>query len=493
MRERIVAKPAPLVEHLLRRAGFGVSERDKARFPAGVSYREAVDYLASYVGSTDVDDSIGQGGFLGVTAAGGFAPNTNITHARQRWLFRMVHSPAPLQERMALLWHHHFATGYNKIAGIYGAADAARLMDAKPTTDAQGQMGQIEMLRRGAFGSFHTLLQNVARDPAMLVWLDGITNVKAKPQENFARELMELFTIGVGEFAESDVYAAARVFTGWNLVRSGTGANTSFRFNYVPAQHDTDPKEFTFPVSGSALHRRASNRIPARDAASGIQDGVDLIQALAYSPLTARRLARRFWTWFVSETEPAPDDFVDRVASVYLRNGTSIRATVRAVLNSPEFKDDSRAFQRYAWPVEFVARSLKEIGYAGFSANDALTPLANMGQILYEPPDVAGWDLGLAWFTTGGMLARLNFASQLATNQRVAIRDASRAWAGSANSLVDFCYDRLSMPPVTMDNQISLVNYAVSGGGWTGSDAQLLVKAPGMIHIVAGSAEYQLV
>jgi hypothetical protein len=91
------------------------------------------------------------------------------------------------------------------------------------------------------------------------------------------------------------------------------------------------------------------------------------------------------------------------------------------------------------------------------------------------------------------MLARLNFASQLATNQRVVIRDAARAWNGSPNSLVDFCYDRLSLPPATLDNQISLVDYALAGGPWTGSDAQLLTKAPGMIHILSGSAEYQLV
>ena len=487
-----MAKPTPGIEHLLRRAAFGVSEADKARFAVGVPYRQAVDYLVGYTGETDIDGSIGKSGFL--STSGGFAPNTNIAHARQRWLFRMVHSPAPLTERMALLWHHHFATGYNKIAGVYGTADAARLMDAKPADDPAKQMGQIEMLRRNAFGSFATMLVSVAQDPAMLVWLDGITNIKTKPQENFGRELMELFTLGVGEFAESDVYAAARVFTGWNLVRSGAGTSTSYRFQYNASQHDTDAKEFTFPVYGTGPgHRgRLSNTIPSRDANSGMQDGLDLIQALAYNPLTARRLARRFWTWFVSETEPAPDSFVDNVASVYLKNRTSIRATLRAVLASSEFNDDRYAFQRYAWPVEFVARSLREIGCVGFSANDALTPLTSMGQTLYEPPDVAGWDLGLAWFTTGGMLARLNFASQLATNQRVAIRDASRSWAGSANSLVDFCYDKLSLPPVTMDNQIALVDYALAGGAWTGSDAQLLTKAPGMIHILAGSAEYQL-
>ena len=489
-------KPAPAIEHLLRRAGFGVSEEDKATFAAGVPYRQAVDRLVAFSSETDVDDSIGKSGFLGTTVTGGFAPNTNITHARQRWLFRMVHSPAPLQERMALLWHHHFATGYNKIAGIYGAADAARMMDAKPTTDPAKQMGQIEMLRQNAFGSFAGMLLQIAQDPAMLVWLDGISNVKAKPQENFGRELMELFTIGVGEFEESDVYAAARVFTGWNLLRSGAGTTSSYKFVYNPAQHDTGAKEFTFPVNsmgGMGRQQRASNVIPPRDAAGGMQDGLDLIQALAYHPLTARRLARKFWTFFVSETEPAPDSFVNEIAAVYLNNRTSIRATLRAVLASGEFNDENRAFQRYAWPVEFVVRSLREIGWAGFSANDALTPLTSMGQTLYEPPDVAGWDLGLAWFTTGGMLARLNFASQLALNQRVAIRDASRSWAGSANSLVDFCYDRLSLPPATLDNQIALVDYALAGGAWTGTDAQLLIKAPGMMHILAGSAEYQLV
>jgi uncharacterized protein (DUF1800 family) len=486
-----VDKSSPLIEHLLRRTGFGVSEADRARFPAGTSYRQIVDWLVAYPDSSDVDAKIGTPGYL--LTSSGFAPNTNITHARQRWLFRMVHSPAPLQERMTLLWHHHFATGYNKIAGMYGTTDGARLMAAKGSADPAGQTGQIEMLRRGAFGSFRDLLVNVAQDPAMLVWLDGITNVKAKPQENFARELMELFTFGVGQFAESDVYAAARVFTGWNLARAGASGTGLYRFQYNAALHDTDAKDFTFNIYTPVRHGKPSTRIPARNATSGLQDGLDLIQALAYHPETARRLARRLWTWFISETEPASEAFVESIARVYLDNQTSIRAVLRAMFMSGEFANESRAYQRYAWPAEYVARALREVGYQGFSANDALTPLTNMGQQLFEPPDVNGWDLGLAWFTTGGMLARLNFASQLATNQRVALRDAARPFAGSANALVDFCYDRLSLPPVTLDNQISLVNYALSGGSWTGSDAQLLIKAPGMVHLLAGSAEYQLV
>ena len=486
-----MARPDPLVEHLLRRAGFGLSEEFRTRFAGSVSYRQAVDWLVAYRGDTDVDQFIGTPGYLGVTASGGFAPNTNIAHARQRWLFRMVHSPAPLVERMTLIWHHHFATAHTKVAGMYGAGDGTRLMAAKRSEDASGQMGQIEMLRQHAFGQFTTLLMNVALDPAMLVWLDGITNVKARPQENFARELMELFTFGVGQFTESDVYAAARVFTGWNLQRTVAGGVASFRFQFNAGQHDTDAKEFTFPIY-SSRRAGANRRIPARSAMVGMDDGRDLIHALAYHPETARRLARRFWTWFVSETEPATDGFVNAVARAYLDNGTSIRAVLRAVFSSDEFKDPARRYQRYSWPVEFVVRSLVEVGHRGFSANDALTPLVNMGQQLYEPPDVNGWELGPAWFSTGGMLARMNFAAQLATNQRAALRDAAVAARGSPEALLDFCHDRLSLPAATHEERAAALSYLQAGGAWTGSDSQLLAKAAGLVHLLVGSAEFQL-
>ncbi len=486
-----MVRPDPVLEHLLRRAGFGLSDDLRARFGAGVSYRQAIDWLVAYPGDVDVDQFIGTPGYLGVTAPTGFAPNTNIGHARQRWLFRMVHSPAPLLERMTLIWHHHFATAQSKVAGMYGAEDGTRLMAAKRSEDPVGQTGQIEMLRQHAFGRFSDLLMNIALDPAMLVWLDGVTNFKAKPQENFARELMELFTFGVGQFTESDVYAAARVFTGWNLARRTGGGRPAYQFQYNAGQHDTDAKEFTFSIY-SSRRAGATRRIPARGPMVGLDDGRDLIRALAYHPETARRLARRFWTWFVSETEPAPDSFVASVARTYLDNDTSIRAVLRTVLMSEEFRDPARRFQRYAWPVEFVVRALKEVGHRGFSANDALTPLVNMGQQLYEPPDVNGWELGPAWFSTGGMLARMNFASQLATNQRVALRDAAQPVSTTVDALIDFCYERLSMPAPTVEERAAAVDYLLANGPWTGSSAQVLAKAAGLMHLLAGSPEYQL-
>src|SRR4029078_12289219 len=133
-----------------------------------------------------------------------------IVDARQRWLFRMVHAPNPLQEKMALFWHHHFATGFTKIQSALETADAVRVMAASPYNDPGSARGQIELFRQQGLGSFRDLLQEIAKDPAVLVWLDGKDNTKTKPQENFGRELMELFTFGVENYVETDVYAAAR-------------------------------------------------------------------------------------------------------------------------------------------------------------------------------------------------------------------------------------------------------------------------------------------
>src|SRR5262245_37479031 len=209
------------IEHLLRRAGFGGSPNEVDLF-AEVGVRGTIDLLVFYDQfPDDVDAFIGQTGYVGVTVRGTFVPHQNITDARQRWLFRMVHSDRPLQEKMALFWHNHFATAYTKIAGAYDGTEATRMLAAKPTEDVNGTKGQLELFREHALGNFRDLLIAVSKDPAMLVWLDGRDNIATRPQENYAREIMELFTMGVGNYTEEDVKAAARVFTGWNLTRLG--------------------------------------------------------------------------------------------------------------------------------------------------------------------------------------------------------------------------------------------------------------------------------
>jgi len=488
-----MARPSPAVEHLLRRAGFGATPEEREKF-SRYTVPNAIVALTSFnLTNTDVDRFIGTPGYVGVTVRNpGFAPNTNITDARQRWLFRMVHSPSPLQEKMTLFWHHHFATAVSKIAGIYPAADATRMMAAKKTEDSTGMTGQIELFRQNALGNFRELLVAVAQDPAMLVWLDGRLNVRTNPQENFGRELMELFTFGVENYRESDVYAAARVFTGWNLRVTGTQGSPTANYQFVfnGNNHDTNAKDFSFPIYGDG-----GTRIQARSALTGMADGLDLIAALASHPETARRLARRLWAWFVSEVDPPDSAFVENIAQVYLQNDTNMKPVVRAVLQRPEFIDKKRFYQRYAWPVEFVVRSLKEVGHVGFSVDSAIMPLLNMGQQLFEPPDVNGWELGAGWFSTGGMLARMNFASALALNQRFAVRDQARdAWVGnSAENLLSFVLERLSLPAPDAPVRAALINYINAGGPFTGTDSQLLNKTGGLFHLLTGSGEYQLV
>jgi uncharacterized protein (DUF1800 family) len=480
----------PRIEHVLRRAGFGASPAELAVY-AGLGLRHALDRLLNYEDIPDtVDQLIGQPGYVGVTSRGPFSPNTVINDARQRWLFRMVHTRRPLQEKMALFWHNHFATAYSKIAGVVGATDATRMLAAKPSEDPGGVRGQLELFRAYALGNFRDLLVEISKDPAMLVWLDGRNNVRTRPQENYARELMELFTMGVGFYTEADVYAGARVFTGWNLRRVGerTDPAARYEFFYNAAQHDTGPKEFSFPI-----YPDGRRTIPARPAAEGMQDGLDLITAVARHPETGRRLARKLYAFFVNEVDPPDERLVEALASVYYASGFEIKPVLEALLYSPQFLDPAHFFKRYAWPVEFVVRALKEVGWAGFSLASALTPLTNMGQQLFEPPDVNGWELGKGWFSSGTMLARMNFAATLATNQRFALRDQARPFGQTPETLLAYLLDRLPIPETERETRSALLEYLYGGGAWTGSDTQLLTKAAGAVHLLLGSSAYQFV
>ena len=484
----------PRFQHLLRRAGFGATAAEAAGYGQR-GYSAAVESLIDFHRTPDdVDGAIGQPGYATVSPSAGamepFSPASNINDARQRWIFRMLHTRRPLQEKMALFWHQHFSTAYSKIANAVGGASATQMMAAKRPEHPAGLPGQLELFRDYALPNFRDLLIEVAKDPAMLVWLDGRSNTKARPQENFAREIMELFTIGVGRFTEADVYAGARVFTGWNLQRIGEARDPAgfYQFVYNAAQHDTGAKTFSFPI-----YAEGGTTIPARAASGGMQDGIDFIAALARHPETARRLARKLWSYFISEIEPAPDDFVDHIATVYRQSDCHMASVVRAVLVSREFDLPASQFARYSWPVEYVVRALKEVAYGGFPLNTVLGPLLNMGQQLFEPPDVAGWERGTAWFSTAAMLARMNFASSLISRQRNEIAAAAGGNGATPEALLSFYLDRLTPAPFEPQAYASLLDYLRGSAPWTGSPAQLRLKAPGLLHLIVGSSEYQLV
>jgi len=477
------------IEHLLRRAGFG-ARQDELDLYRRQSVRGAVTALIDYESiEDDVDSMIQRDGYVQVTARPGvgFQPRTVIDDARQRWLFRMVHTNRPLQEKMTLFWHNHFATAYSKIAGLIGGDAATRYLAAKPSEDPGGVRGQIEMLREHALGNFRELLVEIAKDVAMLYWLDGRTNIRARPQENFAREIMELFTTGIGHYTEADVYAAARVFTGWNLRVVGAGATARLEFFYNAVQHDPTEKVFTF-----AIYPNGSKTIPARPAAEGMQDGLDFIDALAAHPATGPRLARKLFQFFVSEGAEPPAGFISRVAGTYYRTHYDMKSVVREVLLSSEFWDERAYFARYSWPVEFVVRAIKDVGWRGFSVNGALAPLNNMGQSLFEPPDVNGWDAGPLWFSTGAMLARMNFAAGLTFNQRFNLATAATPRAQSPERLLAYVMEGLPTAPMDEAVVAALTDYARGTTPWTGSATQIQNRTAGLAHLIVGSPEYQL-
>lgn len=482
---------SPETDHLLRRAAFGASAQDAEDFRK-LSVSALVSYLVDYEGRPDdVDARIGRPDHAQVSRDNLFAPDVDINDARERWLFRLIHTRRPLQEKMVLFWHNHFATAYSKLAADSGEVQATKMLAHKPGV-LRGPQGQIELFRQFALGNFRELLLRVAQDPAMLVWLDGQSNVKARPQENFGREVMELFTIGVDHYAESDVYAAARVFTGWNLRRSerfeSDDPNAYLEFLYDADEHDTDAKTFTFPVSSSG-----GRTIPARSASSGFQDGVDLISALATHPETARRLMRKFWQFFVSEIAEPDPAFVERMAGVYLANGTEIRPVIRAILTSPWFTDAAAQHARYSWPPEFVARAIREVGWQNLSLEPLPAALANMGMGLFEPPTVGGWPTGSAWFSTATMLSRTNTASLIAASQKEFLAVDLQSRGRTREDLLAAMTERVTVAPLDAVPQRALEAYLAAAGAWTGSSAQVATRASGLARLLVGSAEFQFV
>lgn len=480
-----------MLEHILRRMGFGASQADIAYW-SGASLTSVINALLNYESApSDVDSKIGQPDYAGITTSGGrpFSPDTSINDARQRWLFRMLHTQRPLEEKMALFWHNHFATAYQKLAGLASPERATRLMDNNPASLAGSPQGQVGLFRRHATGNFRDLLLDVARDPAMVLWLDSQLNTRTKPQENFGREIMELFTMGIGNYTEQDVYAAARVFTGFNVQVVGDRANREtsyYTFQFRSADHDTNAKEFTFPIYGDG-----GRTIPARAASAGEQDAIDLVNALARHPATAERLANRLYRFFVNETSTPDGAFISQLAQAYLTSNYSIKALLQRLFQSSQFLDSGTFFQRYSWPVEFAVRAVKETGWNGFSVNSALIPLTNMGQQLFEPPDVNGWALGAEWFSTSGMLTRMNFSATLAANQRFNLARDAQPYRQSPEQLLAYMLGRFQSMGFSGEAQAAMAEYLRAGGAWTGSESQLQQKAPGLARLIVGSGEYQ--
>jgi uncharacterized protein (DUF1800 family) len=286
---------------------------------------------------------------------------------RNWWLQRMVSGPRPLQERLTLFWHGHFATSIEKVRDPY-------LM-----------WRQNDLFRRHAMGNWLELLVEVARDPAMLVWLDQAQSRKEHPNENFAREVMELFALGEGHYTEKDVTEAARALTGWS--------------------YDRRDQEF---IERPFAHDRGVKTIFGR---SGNFNGEDFLEMVVAQPQAARFITARIWDFFAGK--PPSEQVTAALAEVFRGAGNTFKPMLQTMFLSEEFYSASIIRNQVKSPVQWLVGSVRVLERPLPGPLICFGLMRNLGQELFAPPNVKGWDGGLSWITTNTLLARYNEAATL--------------------------------------------------------------------------------
>ncbi len=287
---------------------------------------------------------------------------------RAWWWQEMLATPSPLTERMTLFWHGHFATGMQKVG------------------EPQLMYAQNVLLRRHALGNFSELLHGLARDPAMLVWLDGLNNRKGQPNENFAREVMELFSLGEGHYSQQDVKEAARAFTGWSR------NNETGEFVYRPDWHD-DGEKSVLGVSGRL-------------------DGDAIIDILLGRPEMAEFIVGKLWREFIAPTVgKAEQREVSRLAALFRESGFEIKPLLRALFTSPAFQEHRGSLVKS--PVELITGTLRLFELHPADWPPLMAEAEGMGQQLFNPPNVKGWPGGDAWINSTTLLKRKTFLDRL--------------------------------------------------------------------------------
>lgn len=350
--------------HLLRRATFGASR---------AQLQDAAESRPDQVVAKLLDDCKESPAYQQQmqTLLSAALATGNPKQLAARWVYRMLTTPAALLEKMTLFWHGHFATSAEKV-------EDADLMNA-----------QNQLLRNYALGCFPDLLLEISRDPAMLIYLDSASNRKAHPNENFAREIMELFSLGEGNYTEADIRELARCFTGWEVKRQ------KFRFNRY--QHDNDTKT----VLGQ----------------TGKFGGEQAVAIVAAQPQAATFIARKLVRFFVMDEPVATNELVEPLAKQLKESGFIIADVVQTILNSNLFYSDHAVARKIRSPVEFA------IGFASClnaSTNnfELASRLEELGQGLFYPPSVKGWDGGRTWINSSTLLGRSNLIQELLTSDK---------------------------------------------------------------------------
>ena len=466
-----------LMAHLLRRAGFGAT-RDEIEEYVAKGYDATVEELLNPGDSQHIPDDVLRRYHVDIHEAD--LPDS----AGAYWMYRMITTKCPLEEKITLFWHGVFATGTKANPGSL--------------------LHQIDVFRRYGLGRLDDLLVQMSRSPSMIMWLDNNDNHDGSINENFGRELLELFSMGIGNYTEQDIKEAARAFTGWTLgnneymlLRSQKNSiwpngGITWHFKYREDDHDDEEKTFL--------------------GETGRFNGEDIIDIIARQPATARFIARHLYDNFVADeplvcqwnyAPPKDPEAIEVLANAYMDSDHDIRSVLRVLFNSDFFK--RARFARVKAPVELVVGTLRLSGAVTRPTIDMMDVVGQtgyMGQLVLNPPSVEGWHEGTEWIETGSMVERVNFASRYMSDvekpgvraiiDRLASQDSGNF---TPEQLIDSCLEL--MGPITMSEgpRAALVGHVAKQG-----DLSLRGHQPGdaaenrvgeMLGLIASTQEYQ--
>jgi len=317
--------------------------------------------------------------------------NSRMADLRYWWIRRMAIGSRPFQEKMTLFWHGHFATSCEKVQVPYFL------------------WLQNETLRQNATGNFSDLLVAVSKDPAMLNYLDGSRSKKGAPNENFAREVMELFTLGEGHYSEQDIQQAAKAYTGWGLSKD------QLHYEYHAGNHDAGPKT-VFGQTGNFT-------------------GEEVLGLICAKPDCAQFLTKKIWRFFVQDQPSQP--VIDALSDDFLKSNLDLKRLMSTIFRSREFYAPDVVRSQIKSPVQWLIASTHQLQAPLPTQAMSLVMLRQLGQELFNPPNVKGWDGGIAWITTNNLLDRYNFAAALVEGDRVPLPGLMGQMRGLLNGMAE--------------------------------------------------------
>ena len=453
--------------HLMRRAGFGATREELDRYVA-MGYEATVEELID----PPQDMPAGNMALLLRYMPGCLLPGGVPQPGQYNWMFNMITTKRPLEEKVALFWHQVFATGNSKI------------------DNCDQMLEQLVMFRKFGMGNYREMLVELSKNPAMLYWLDNNENHRDAVHENWGRELLELFSMGVSNYTEVDVREASRAFTGWTIAaklpRQPFG-RFPWAFEYLAEDHDDGEKTFL--------------------GHTGDLNGEDIIDIIAKEPATARFICRHLYNFFVADEVQVPawtiqdardEDALEMMINAFEESGYEIKAVLRTMFNSDFFKN--ARYSKIKSPAEVVASTLKMVG--SYQTPEPTIPdigpeSTYMGLSLLDPPSVEGWYTGQEWINSGSLLARINFVADRVANTSLPgisaiIGHIKSDGVNSPEELVEASLEHMGFLEVGDETMSQLLDHAKAEGNMNWNDeAAAGTRVGEMQALVGATTEYQ--